>query len=252
MIKITQCIGFLIFIHFTVFNVMEVQSQLPVNANGWTIIKSSADSKIIYVSSSEGNDSNIGESPEYPVATIERAKELVRNGYPDHILLKRGDEWIMNEGLGSFYSGRSAQEPMVVSYYGEKGDRPLIKTEKSLVHIQNMERSHLAFIGLELYAYKHDPNSQVYESESGVSGISFISASGENLLIEDCKFNYMQMGAYTTRRGGNGELKNFKFRRNIIIHSWAGDSYHIHELRTRVQGMYISGSGWDINRRKPF
>jgi hypothetical protein len=51
----------------------------------------------------------------------------------------------------------------------------------------------------------------------------------------------MQMGAYTTGRGKSGVLKNLNFRRNICIHSWAGDSYTIHELRTRVQGMYISG-----------
>ncbi len=241
MIKITQCIGFLIFMHFIVFNAKDVHCQLPVNENGWTIIKPSADSKIIYVSSTEGNDSNIGESPEYPVATIEKAKELVRNGYPDHILLKRGDEWILNEGLGDFYSGRSAVEPMVVGYYGESGDRPLLKTERSLMHVQNAERSHLVFVGLELYGYRHDPNSPDYNSERGVSGISFINAGGENLLIEDCKFNYIQMGAYTTPNDGIGILKNFKFRRNIIRHSWAGDSYHIHELRTRVQGMYISG-----------
>lgn len=216
-------------------------AQLPVDANGWTIVKPSPDSKIIYVSSSQGSDNNTGESQESPVATVERAKELVRDGYPDHILLKRGDVWIMKEGLGSFWSGRSATEPMVVSYYGDQGDRPLLKTETSFVHIQDLERSHLAFIGLELYAYKHDPNSPDYESEKGVSGISYIISRGENLLIEDCKFNYMQMGAYTTPRNGEGELKNFKFRRNIIIHSWAGESYFIHELRTRVQGLYISG-----------
>lgn len=221
--------------------VQHIFSQLPVDANGWTIVTPSPDSKIIYVSSSQGMDTNNGESPESPVATIERAKELVRNGYPDHILLKRGDVWIMKEGLGSFYSGRSEQEPMVVSYYGKEGDRPLLKTEKNLVHIQDLERSHLAFIGLELYAYKHDPNSPDYESQHGISGISYIIARGENLLIEDCKFNYMQMGAYTTPKNNEGALKNFKFRRNIILHSWAGDSYFIHELRTRVQGMYISG-----------
>lgn len=105
--------------------------QLPVDENGWTILKPSADSKIIYVSSSEGNDSNSGKSPENPVATIGKAKELIRDGYPDHILLKRGDEWILNEGLGAFYSGRSAVEPLVVGYYGESGDRPLLNTKIS-------------------------------------------------------------------------------------------------------------------------
>lgn len=211
------------------------------DADGWTLLEPGLDSKIIYVSDSEGEDAHDGLSPLSPKKTIEAGALLMRDGYPDHLLLKRGDTWIMGEGLGAFYSGRSAAEPMVVSWYGEQGDRPLIKTERPFVWIQDLKRSNLAFVGLELYAYKHDPNSPDYESESGVSGISMIAASGENMLIEDCKFSYVQMGAYTTGRGMDGELKNLNFRRNICLHSWAGESYIIHELRTRVQGMYISG-----------
>jgi len=216
-------------------------AQLPIDENGWTVIGSSVDSRIVYVSSSQGNNNNNGLLPETPVSTIEKAKQLVRNGYPDHILLKRGDTWILDEGLGSFSSGRSPTEPMVVSYYGDEGGRPLLKTESHLMYVKDTMRSNIAFIGIELYAYKHDPNSPDYESESKVVGISFIKSSGQNLLIEDCKFNYMQLGAYTTKRGGEGDLKNFKFRRNIIVHSWAGESYYIHELRTRIQGLYLSG-----------
>ena len=208
--------------------------------NGWSIILPSPDSRIIYVSSSEGDDSNNGLSEESPVESIEHGASLLRDGFPDHLLLKAGDSWILEQSLGNFKSGRSVREPMLISYYGG-GERPLIKAEKPLVHVRNEHRSHLAFIGLEFYAFKHDPNSPEYVSKNGVSGISFIGSSGENLLIEDCKFNYAQMGAYTTGRGRDGNLKNFNFRRNIAIHSWAGDSYYIHELRTRVQGMYISG-----------
>jgi len=211
------------------------------DADGWTVIDPSPDSRIIYVSDSEGDDTHDGLSPSASKKTIEAGALLMRDGYPDQLLLKRGDTWIMGEGLGAFYSGRSAAEPMVVSWYGDQGNRPLIKTEKPFVWIQDQKRSNLAFVGLELYAYKHDPNSADYESESGVSGISMIAATGENILIEDCKFNYMQMGAYTTGHGESGTLKNLNFRRNICIHSWAGESYVIHELRTRVQGMYISG-----------
>ena len=218
------------------------QSGIGVyDADGWTILVPGADSRIVYVSHSEGDDANDGLSPDAPRQTIEAGAALMRDGYPDHLLLKRGDTWIMGKGLGAFHSGRSAAEPMVVAYYGEQGDRPMIKTEGPFVWVQEQNRSNLAFVGLELYAYKHDPNSPDYESESGVSGISMIAASGENILIEDCKFSYVQMGAYTTGQGEKGSLRNLNFRRNICLHSWAGDSYTIHELRTRVQGMYISG-----------
>ncbi len=209
---------------------------------GWTILEPGVDSRIVYVSDSEGDDANDGLSPSTPLKTIETAGTLLRDGYPDYLLLKRGDAWIMGEGLGAFYSGRSEAEPMVVSWYGEQGDRPVIKTEGPFVLIKEQERSNMAFVGLEFYAYKHDPSSPDYESENGVSGISMIASGGENILIEDCKFNFMQMGAYTTPRDREGKLKNLNFRRNICLHSWAGDSYNIHELRTRVQGMYISGA----------
>ena len=211
------------------------------DADGWTILEPGADSKVVYVSYSEGDDTNNGLSPKSPRQTIEAGASLIRDGYPDYLLLKRGDTWIMGEGLGAFHSGRSVAEPMVVSYYGEQGARPLIKTEGPFVWIQEQVRSNLAFVGIELYAYKHDPNSPDYESEGGVSGISMIAAGGENILIEDCKFSYVQMGAYTTGRGNSGKLKNMNFRRNMCLHSWAGDSYTIHELRTRVQGMYVYG-----------
>ena len=213
--------------------------QLPVDSDGWTIIEPTADSKIIYVSSSEGDDNNDGLSPETPVASVSKAKNLARAGYPDHILFRCGDEWTTEYGLGFSHSGKSAEEPTVISYYGDSRKRPKILCDNTFFYVNNKEVSHVAFIGLEFYAYKHDPNSPDYMSQSGQSAISYIKGSGENILIEDCKFNYMQMGAYTASEPGS--LKNFKFRRNIIFNSWAGESYYIHELRTRVQGMYIDG-----------
>ncbi len=224
---------------FLFFISVQVIAQLPTDNNGWTIITPPEDAKVIYVSSSEGNDSYDGLSPENPVASISKAKSLARPGYPDHILFKTGDEWIVQTGIGSFHSGRSAEEPTVLSYYGDGNTRPLFKIENNFLYVSNKELSHIAFIGLEFYAYKHDPNSPDYETETGVDAISYIKAKGENLLIEDCKFNYCQMGAYTSMEPG--ALKNFKFRRNIIVQSWKGDSYYVHELRTRAQGMYISG-----------
>ena len=226
---------------FLVFLFQNTFAQLPIDENGWTIINPSADSKIVYVSSSAGSDANNGTSAEAPVATIEKAITLVRDGYPDHILLKRGDTWIAQEGLGSFYSGRSASEPMVVGYYGKQGDRPLIKIEKTFFHAIDIERSHIAIIGIELYAYKHDPNSPEYESERGVCAIEILSAKGKNILIEDCKFNYLQLAAFTTKRREIGMLENIRLRRNITVQSWAGDSYRMHERRTRIQGLFVAG-----------
>ena len=71
--------------------------------SGWSVITPSKDSRIIYVSSSNGDD-DLGEfyepddladiaSPEniQPFKTIEAAMANVRDGYPDWVLLLRGD-----------------------------------------------------------------------------------------------------------------------------------------------------------------
>lgn len=103
-------------------------NQLPLDEQGWTIITPSSDSRIIYVSYSQGDADNDGLTEASPKKSIEAADELMRDGYPDHMLLKRGDTWPDFNGLGRWKSGRSAAEPIVISYYGESGARLVIKT----------------------------------------------------------------------------------------------------------------------------
>ena len=63
------------------------------SSTGFTGIVPSADSKIIYASNSTGSDSNDCLSEQRPCKTIEAALSKGREGFPDHILLKRGDTW---------------------------------------------------------------------------------------------------------------------------------------------------------------
>lgn len=75
------------------------------------------DSRMVYSSSSAGNDANDGLSAATPKKTIAAAVALLREGFPDWLLLRRGDEW--NEGLGGLVmGGRSEVEPVVVTGYG--------------------------------------------------------------------------------------------------------------------------------------
>ena len=65
-----------------------------------------------------GKDTNNGLTPGSAVATFAKAKSLVRSGYPDWILIKRGtthNQAITNWNL----SGRSAAEPLVIGSYGD-------------------------------------------------------------------------------------------------------------------------------------
>src|SRR6185369_16029394 len=90
--------------------------SLPVDANGWTVFTPSADTHIIYVSSSQGNDANDGLSVNTPVKTFNRGTSLMRQGFPDWLLLKKGDTW-SGESLQIRTSGRSATEPQLISSY---------------------------------------------------------------------------------------------------------------------------------------
>ena len=70
------------------------------------------------VSSSTGSDSNSGLTEATPKRTLRAGFDALRNGYPDHLRLRKGDSWT-NEKFGNEYNGwdkagRSGSEPMVV------------------------------------------------------------------------------------------------------------------------------------------
>ncbi len=78
------------------------------DAAGWTVVDPSADSRIIYVSSSTGNDANDGLSARTAKRSIDAGMALVRDGSPDHLLLKRGDVFTDQSFANWYQSGRSA------------------------------------------------------------------------------------------------------------------------------------------------
>src|SRR3954470_8713139 len=87
-----------------------------VGPDGWTQFSPSGDSRLIYVSTS-GNDSNSGLNSWEPKRTIAAGADLLRDGYPDWLLLRSGETW--NETLpGWGKGGRSASEPMRVAVFG--------------------------------------------------------------------------------------------------------------------------------------
>src|SRR6266478_3333053 len=57
--------------------------SVSLDANGWTLVTPSPDSRIIYVSSSTGNDANSGLSRFAPLKTIAKGESLLRDGMPD-------------------------------------------------------------------------------------------------------------------------------------------------------------------------
>jgi len=72
------------------------ESTLSNSSYGWTIFKPSTDTRIVYVSSSTGNDSWDGLAPEWngkngPKKTVTAGKALIRKASSDWLLFKRGD-----------------------------------------------------------------------------------------------------------------------------------------------------------------
>ncbi|HEX7671834.1 MAG TPA: hypothetical protein VF395_19705, partial [Polyangiaceae bacterium] len=141
------------------------------------MVTPSSDSRLIYVSSSTGNDTT-GKyvvasaipggtardglpSGAIPVATFAKAGTFLRPGYPDWMLLKSGDTW--HEILGAGPGGRSASEPMIVSSYG-KGPRPILQPDPVsgsgiISHNGATVTSNLFYMGLEFYDARKDPSS---------------------------------------------------------------------------------------------
>ncbi|MDQ3014759.1 MAG: fibronectin type III domain-containing protein [bacterium] len=201
----------------------------PVSGPGWTTLTSSSDTKKIYVSNSSGSDSNNGSS-NAPVKTLSKAYSLVRNGYPDWILLKKGDVWT-NEGFTDWeHSGRSASEPVVITSYGSGTARPLIESGSKA--------------GLMAYDSVYSPTKRVknlsivgihFKGNYAQSGIRILTGES-NILIEDIKIERYATNISITTQDSAQRIKNVTIRRSVIM-----DAFHLTEPSQR-QGIYVNGA----------
>jgi len=210
-------------------------------SGGWTAFTPSSDTQTIYVSNSSGNDANTGLSQSAPVKTIAQGMSLLRAGFPDWLLLKKGDVW-KDEAIGYLCDqyGRSPSEPMLISSYGS-GPRPLIKTNPSINEAAIGAFNHssggcpnaannLALVGLEFYAYTRDPASPDFDASTIAlesSGMRFVRPVS-SFLVEDCKFSFYQGSGFDT-----DGAQNVSLRRNIIVDSYSTTGHS--------QGLYVAG-----------
>ena len=200
--------------------------SVSIDEQGWTNVTPSADTRIVYVSSSEGSDSNSGLSPDSPFKTIAKGKGLLRSGSPDWLLLKRGDVWFEKYGLLNV-SGRSAQEPILISAYGE-GDRPLLNTRTDNAISTNVTAvNNVAIVGIHFNSNTNDPSSPDFTNTS--AGYGFYGVAPINgILVEDCHFEHY--GTNLLFQSYQGLEQNISVRRNVIVDSTGG----------RSQGMYVN------------
>ncbi len=212
-------------------------APLPI-VDGWTSLKPTPETRIIYVSSSRGSDANAGTSQNLPVKTIAAGVSKLRDGKPDWLLLRKGDEF--PSGLGQWEkSGFGADAPMVIGTWGEDPARPRLLTGSGAG--LNMTEPNgvrfLAIVGLEI-------TPQTYTGTEKAQGVRWVGP-GESLLIEDCKFT-----GYATNivvQGGADVVRDVRIRRSVIADAYAIGSHSQGIFMTKVDGILIEECVLDHN-----
>ena len=210
--------------------------------NGWTVLEKSADTKIVYVSSSQGSDANDGLSPLRPVQTINRARQLTRNGYPDWILFKRGDTWNVPDDYlqrVAGKSGRSPSERFVIASYGPGTARPIMNTGIGMAI--SIPEKNFALIGIEFIAGDRVYGSPTFKELGGTTGISVTGSKFRDILIEDCKVSFYPVNISVQKYPWSAETTptNIFIRRNLITDAYANKKSST--SKTHSQGLYAKG-----------
>ena len=213
-----------------------VSSPTVSSAEGWTIIEPQSNSRFIYVSNSDGNDeeahpytvSEISEPRNppntiYAFKSISKALTYQRAGFSDWVLLKKGDQWQLENTI-SLPSGKSSVAPLILTSYGSSTQRPVIKTGvKSGIEL-TQSRSYIAIIGLEFYANQRDPDSvdflgwNMVDKPGGFVSVTSNTENVESILLEDNVFKFF---ANNVQFNGNSKHNNIIVRRNQFLNSYS-------------------------------
>ncbi|MCG8511277.1 MAG: right-handed parallel beta-helix repeat-containing protein, partial [Rhodospirillales bacterium] len=217
--------------------------------------KPSASTRTIYVSTSDGNDNNDGLTPQSPVRSIDRGYELLRDGYPDHMLLKRGDQFDLPvNDKGEFRkwkkSGRSFSEKMVVGSYGASGHpRPVVRSNGgSVIYVNHGETvKHVAFTDMHFLANHRVPGSPEYRADAGKErGIAW-SVDSQDILFEGLLIEYF--GENVALMAKKNDMREITFRRCVLRNAYTDyDDGHSQGLyAVNVNGLTFEGNVFDHN-----
>ena len=227
----------------------------PQDPQGWSKLTPSADSRLIYVSSSSGNDTTgvaylpsspeIGSDVMHPSGTvkafetIDAAMEQMRDGFPDWVLFKRGDTWFRSKPIDA-KSGRSVSERSIIAYYGTDTARPQINTGVTGgVSFSKTDRF-VALVGIYFYANARNPQSRDFvgfDSVGTPSGIGSYTADEvtpiQSILVEDCVFNFYRGSSIQSKHKAS-PTRDFVIRRSQFVNSYSASSHS--------QGMFTKNS----------
>ena len=234
--------------------------DLQKDADGWTNFSPSVDSRIVYISSSSGDDStctyhlpnSVGPDVFNPstataCATYKKALTLVREGYPDWILFKRGEIFTIDKAgsQSSLWavvptSGRGAAEPSLTGAYGTTGASPVIQIDIGVgqaLRIQRALPNWIAIVGLDFYSFTRDSSNASYAAPTGnqlglyIYDGNYTTDTYNGLLIEGCKFRFFDDNMITSTEIA---IPDLTLRRNLFIDGYAGSG------QSHNQGLLIT------------
>lgn len=243
------------------------------DANGYTVLTPSADSRLMYVSETGDSgtaqfylpaDSEIGADYLNPVGPINAYDSLsdalaqARDGFNDYVLVKRGESFTLSSAL-EVPHGRSASEPFVIRDYGNATARPYIDSGRHNAIAQTFGTvGNFCVYGLELTCSVRNPNSvnfAGYDLDGGGNSAGVYSISGgptkSGILIEDCDISYFTRGVSTqTTDGGHDDVT---IRRNVIAYCWGDEGTGAHpqglsatNLSALMEDNFVHHNGWLI------
>lgn len=214
---------------------MPLQAQ-QTRTGEWTVFNPSPDTRIMYVSDSEGDDalaiaystSEIGADPFDPSGsirafrTLQAAAAMLRPGYPDWILFRKGEEW-SDQYFGSRHlSGRSPAEPLLIGSYGDGTERPRISTgRQGFVNFTGAPASHIAITGLDIRPHIRSGTDEPV-------GIRSIDAPFHNLLIEDCHISgyFQHMAVHHPVSADVPYCSRLTVRRSVLADAYVTSQSH--------------------------
>ncbi len=230
----------------------------------WTTFTPSGSTKFICVDPTLGNDANIaydtqGAAEASPVETLVRAYALARDGFPDWILLKRGETFLIGDDVDKLGAAAAANNPfhksgadadnyMLIGSYGV-GDRPIIEADGSCspILLDNAALSaYVAFIDLDCTIPTRDPNDVSFD---GVDGQTGAVVTAHHILIENCRFDWFP-SAVAVQGDSGGSVHHVRIRGCVLSRSYAINGSHTQGLYTlyvdnfECENCWIIHNGW--------
>lgn len=222
--------------------------------NGWTVIEPSTDTQIIYVSDSVGSDSYTGLCPNAPTSglcgpkkTTYAGSQLLRNGFPDWMLIRRGDTFF-NQSLGPNpetqghlnRNGKNGRERLVISTYGASTQRPKVYSAFGAGQFADYDPQNIIIAGIEMNNYEGNPYSPYFKGIDYIGSALTFQYQVKNITIEDNVITGYDGAVYVDAVPGSTLASymawdNIEVRRNVI--------YNIFPTYSHSNAIFTLGGG---------